>query len=240
MFDTEIAARAQAAYPGAGTLRVHPAPEVLPTPEPDVPGENRFDDPVGRVPVRYSATRLVGCLSETMARFRPNPAAEVMLAVIQGIDNADVDWPADDTQAMADWLSLQRVGTVRVLDAGFYVDVEQADVHVQLNKHPLVRKAVEKLDPAAQLDVSLIRLGGLQFGRPISQAVSTAVRDWIPNALGIAYFSRLSTNEPCWATWSTTHVEVTSVPLSRNDPQHREAVRVVAAVFEIALPDDWS
>ncbi len=240
MFDAEIAARAQTAYPGAGTLRVHPAPEVLPTPEPDVPGENRFDDPAGLVAVRYTATRLLGCLSETMARFRPSSAAEAMLSAVEGVDDDDVDWPAADTTAVAEWLAVQRVGTVRVLDTGFYLDVEQTDVLIQLDKHPRVRVAVERLDPVAHLDVALMRLGGLQLGRPISQAVGAAVRDWLPNALGIAYFSRLSTNEPCWATWNTTNVEVTSVPLSRDDRQHREAVREVAASFEIVLPDAWS
>lgn len=186
MFDGAITPQSRAAHPGAGTLRVHPAPELLLAPDTRVPGENRFDDPMGLVAVRYTATRLIGCLSETMARFRPSPPAEEMLAAVEGIADGDVDWSADDQEAIATWLVAQRVGTVRVLETGFYVSIEDPEVLTQLDKHPRVREALWNFDPAARLDVALIRLGGLQRGRPISQAVGTAVREWIPNALGLA------------------------------------------------------
>ena len=236
----ELDAHAGAPYPGAGTLRVHPEPAWLPQPpdDPSTPAQNRFDDPRGRVPVRYTATRLLGCLYETMARFRPSPAAEAALQSIDGIEDGDVDWPADDVTSIADWLARQQVGTVRALDNGIFVDIEQPDVLVQLDKYPLVRAAVEELDPAGRLDISFVRLGGLRLGRPISQAVGVAIRDWMPSALGIAYTSRLA-DEPCWAIWGTTRVEITSVPLDPSDPLHREAVREVARTFEIALPDVW-
>jgi len=229
-----------APYPGAGTLRVHPDPAWLPHPpdDPSAPGQNRFDDPRGRVAVRYTATRLLGCLYETMARFRPSAAAEAILQSVDGIEDGDVDWPADDVTALGDWLDRQKVGTVRVLDTGIFVDIEQPDVLVQLDKHPLVRAAVEALDPAGRLDIGFIRLGGVQLGRPISQAVGVAVRDWMPKALGIAYTSRLA-DEPCWALWSSTRVEISSVRLDPSDPLHEEAVRHVARTFEISLPDHW-
>ena len=229
-----------APYPGAGTLRVHPDPAWLPDPLDDLstPGQNRFDDPHRRAAVRYTATRLIGCLYEMMARFRPSAAAEGALQSVGGIDDGDVDWPADDVTAVADWLDRQQVGTVRVLDTGIFVEIEQPDVLVQLDKHPLVRSAVAALDPAGRLDSALIRLGGLRLGRPISQAVGVAVRDWMPNALGIAYMSRLA-DEPCWALWSSTHVQIASVPLDPSDPLHREAVHHVARAFEITLPDHW-
>ena len=231
---------AGAPYPGAGTLRVHPEPAWLPQPPDDrsTPGQNRFDDPSGRVAVRYTATRLLGCLYETMARFRPSPTAEARLQAINGIDDGDVEWPADDVTAVADWLELQQVGTVRVLDSGVFVEIEEPDVLVQLDKHPLVRGAVEELDPAGRLDLGFVRLGGLRLGRPISQAVGAAVRDWMPTALGIAYTSRLA-DEPCWAIWATTRVDITSVRLDPSEPLHREAVRLVARTFEITLPDNW-
>jgi hypothetical protein len=84
-----------------------------------------------------------------------------------------------------------------------------------------------------------LRLGGVRLGVPISQAVGVAVREWVPEALGIGYRSRFATNEPCWAIWETTTVDVTSVPLSPSDPQHLEAVRAVASDFEIVLPAGW-
>jgi hypothetical protein len=231
---------AGAPYPGAGTLRVHPDPAWLPQPpdDPSTPGSNRFDDPHGRVAARYTATRLQGCLYETMARFRPSSAAEAMLQSIGGLEDADVDWSPDDVTAIADWLERQHVGTVRVLDSGIFAEIEEPDLLVQLDKHPLVRTAVQELDSAGRLDTGLIRLGGLRLGRPISQAVGVAVREWMPNALGIAYTSRLA-EEPCWAIWATTRVDITSVRLDPSEPLHREAVRHVARTFEIALPDTW-
>jgi hypothetical protein len=231
---------AGAPYPGAGTLRVHPDPAWLPQPpnDPSTPGSNRFDDPYGQVAARYTATRLQGCLYETMARFRPSPTAEAMLQSIDGIEAADVDWPEDDDTAIADWLERQQIGTVRVLDTGVFANVEEPDLLVQLDKHPLVRTAVQDLDPAGRLDTGLIRLGGLRLGRPISQAVGAAIREWMPHALGIAYTSRLA-DEPCWAIWATTHVDITSVHLDPSEPLHREAVRRVARTFEIALPSSW-
>jgi hypothetical protein len=65
------------------------------------------------------------------------------------------------------------------------------------------------------------------------------VREWIPDALGIGYRSRLASDEPCWAIWETTPVEVSSEPLSPDVPQHRHAVKGVAAEFEIELPPPW-
>lgn len=239
MLPEDILAAAQAAYPDAGTLRIHPAPEELHPAERDRPGSNRFDDPEGVVSVRYTATRLVGCLRETLARFRPNARAEVALGAVDGMEDDDIDWSTDDTSALGDWLSAQRVGVVRVRRSGFFVDVEVPQLLTQLDKHPRVRDAVTALDPAGRLDVALLHLGGIRLGRPISQAVGVAVREWVPEALGIGYGSRLASKEPCWAIWHTTPVHVSSRPLSEHDTRHREAVREVAAEFEIELPANW-
>lgn len=176
MVPEEVVAAARAVYPDAGTLRLHPAPEQLPRPEPDRPGLNRFDDPEGRVAVRYTATRLVACLLETMSSFRPHPAAEAALDEVSGVEEGDVEWQADDVDALAEWLEAQRVGRVRVLDPGFFLEVESPTLLTQLDKHPRVRDAVSSLDAAAHLDVALLRLGGIRLGRPISQAVGVAVR----------------------------------------------------------------
>jgi len=238
VLDPEQVAAAQAPYPSAGTLRVHPAPERLLAPEPERPGLNRFDDPAGRVAVRYTASRLVGCLRETMARFRPSPAAEAALAAVGGIDADDCDWEPNDVDAIGDWLAAQQVGTVRITSVGPFIDVERDELLVGLDKHPRVRAALSVLDASARLDTAWVRLGGT-IGRPVSQAVGVAVREWIPRALGIGYRSRLATNEPCWAIWDTTSVVVTSVALDPSDPLHRDAVRTVAAAYEIDLPESW-
>ena len=238
MLEPDQIASAHAPYPSAGTLRVHPAPEVLLPPEPDRPGLNRFDDPDGRFGVRYTATRLIGCLRETLARFRPSPNTEALLATIEGVDPGDVDPPENDTRAIAVWLDAQQIGTVRVTSVGQFIDVERDELLVGLDKHPRVRAALGTLDPAARLDVAWIRLGGT-IGRPVSQAVGVAVREWIPAALGIGYRSRLATDEPCWAIWEGTTVSVTSVALDPADAIHRDAVRTVAAAYELELPTSW-
>lgn len=225
-------------YPDAGTLRLHPHPEALARPEPDRPGRNRFDDPEGRVAVRYTATRLIGCLRETLARFRPSAEAEALLASIGGIDPTDVDYERDDADGVADWLAAQRVGTVRVLDVGSFIDVEHEAALLALDKHPDVRNAVEQLDRSGRLDVAYLRLGG-RIGRPVSQAVGVAVREWLPQALGIGYRSRLATDEPCWAIWQHVSVDVTTTRLDPENAQHRGAVRMVAASYEIPLPETW-
>ncbi len=173
-----------------------------------------------------------------MARFRPNPAAEATLAKIVGIDEDDFDPTLEDLEAVAHWLGAQRVGTVRATSIGPFADVERDELLVGLDKHPKVRTALAALDHAARLDVAWVRLGGT-IGRPVSQAVGVAVREWIADALGIGYRSRLATDEPCWAIWDTTAVDVTSVALDPNDLLHRDAVRTVCAAYEIELPSAW-
>jgi len=226
-------------YPGAGTLRLHPQPELLARADPTLPGRNRFDDPAGHIAVRYSATRLSGCLRETLARFRPSHSAEALLQAVDGINEDDLDPQADDPAAIADWLAVQRIGTIRLVQTGEFVDVERDAALIALDKHPDVRAAVDGLDPGARLDVAYLRLGG-RIGRPVSQAVGTAVREWMPDALGIGYRSRLATDEPCWATWDSVDVAITSEPLDPSNPRHREAVRSTAAAYEIMLPPDWA
>lgn len=69
--------------PEVGAVRVHPEPAALPRLRHEGPGRNRFDDPFAAFAVRYAADTLAGCLIETMARFRPDPTTERLLADIQ-------------------------------------------------------------------------------------------------------------------------------------------------------------
>lgn len=70
--------------PPHGVARVHPNPATLFLPrEGDPAGRSRFDDPRGAFAVRYAAGTLRGCLVEVMARFRPSPVAEQLLAGIE-------------------------------------------------------------------------------------------------------------------------------------------------------------
>jgi hypothetical protein len=103
VLDPERLERTHARYPDAGTLRVHPTPESLLPADPEMPGENRFDDPDGHVAVRYTASQLITCLKETMARLRPNEDAEGRLAVIEGVEDGDIDRERGDSSAVGDW-----------------------------------------------------------------------------------------------------------------------------------------
>ena len=124
------------------------------------------------------------------------------------------------------------------------IDSEDPELLRDLNKHPSVHAALlqsglgTKLTPVF-LDAAIVRLGG-PVGRPITQAVSRAVKEWLPWCDGIAYWSRLDPQERCWAIWDEVPVSITSEPLDPANPEHRAAVRSVSALYEIDLPDDWS
>lgn len=76
--------------------------------------------------MRYTAENLRGCLVETMARFRPNPAADALLAAVEFVD-AEADLAVSTVQAVADWLAEQRVGQVTlVTPQPLLVDIEAA------------------------------------------------------------------------------------------------------------------
>ncbi len=54
--------------------------------------------------MRYSATTLRGCLVELLARFRRNPTAEMVLAAVTGIEEAEE--PYNGTAALVDRLDV--------------------------------------------------------------------------------------------------------------------------------------
>ncbi len=93
------------------------------------------------------------------------------------------------------------------------------------------------LDPA-RLDTAIIRLGG-RVGRPLTQAVSRAIYEWVRGVDGIGYWSRLDSRERCWAIYDHVPVSVAVTPLDAARNEHREAVHSVARRFEITFPPQW-
>jgi hypothetical protein len=193
--------------------------------------------------MRYTAENLRGCLVETMARFRPNIKAEALLAAVEFVaPEDDPELPA--VRAVNDWLAEQRVGLVTVVTPQpLLVDIEAAELLVDLDAHPLVREAVDNSplsdgDFPVHLDAGLIRLGG-DVGRPITQAVSRAVHEQHPEVDGIAYWSRIDSSERCWAIYGHVPVDVAITDLSADDPHHRTAVQNVAALLKVPLPPAW-
>lgn len=208
--------------PQFGAMRVHPAPEALPRLRYEGPGRNRFDDPRGIYLIRYTAENLHGCLVETLARFRPNPTADALLISVQNVDeDADPEMPT--VEAVSEWLDTQRVGLVTaVTQQPLLVDIEAADLLVELDAHSLVRDAIEKSplrDGAAvvHLDAALIWLGG-DIGGPITQAVSRALHEGHPEVDGIAYWSRIDPTERCWAIYGHVPVDIAIDDLSPANP----------------------
>ena len=193
--------------------------------------------------MRYTAETLRGCLVETMARFRPNAEADALLAAVEFVD-ADDDPDLPTVQAVADWLAEQRVGLVTVVTPQpLLVDIEAADLLVDLDIHPLVRKAIHNSplsdgDFPVHLDAGLIRLGG-DVGRPITQAVSRALHEQHPEVDRIAYWSRIDSRERCWAIYGHVPVDVAIADLSPDDPQHRAAVQDVATLLKVPIPPAW-
>ena len=229
--------------PDPGAVRVHPAPEVLPQLRHEGPGRNRFDDPRGTFLMRYTAANLRGCLVETMARFRPNPAADALLAAVEFV-GADDEPESQTAQAVEDWLAVQRVGQITlVTPQPLLIDIEAADLLVDLDMYPLVREAIENSplrdgDAVVHLDAGIIRLGG-DVGRPITQAVSRALHELHPEVDGIAYWSRIDPSERCWAIYGHVPVDVSITELSVESPVHRRAVQAAADLLKVPLPPTW-
>jgi hypothetical protein len=228
--------------PEAGGWRVHPQPDLLPRLTHDGPGLNRYDDPLGRYAVRYVAENLSGAMLETLARFRRAPAAEALLAAVEGVTDDDVEH-LDPVDGVRDWLAVQQLGRVSLATPGVLLDVHDPGLLRDLDKHPLVRAALEAsglgtpLNPA-RLDEGIVRLGG-PLGRPVTQALGRAVREWLPEVAGLAYRSRLDDEEWCWAIWDDTDVEIRVEPLDPAHRHHRRAVQHAAQLLEIGLPPDW-
>lgn len=229
--------------PDGGAWRVHPDPGRLPRLIDEGPGRNRYDDPHGLYGVRYVAEELTGCLLETMARFRPVPQAESRLLAVSGVESDDLEFP-NPAEGLGAWLRAQRVARIRLEEPRPLVDIHDPVLLGEVAKHPLVQSALEssglgtRRNPA-MLDEGVVRLPG-PVGRPITQAVSRAVHDWLPDAAGIAYRSRLDDDEWCWALWEDTPVVIEAEPLDSDRRHHRHAVRHVASRLEINLPAEWA
>jgi hypothetical protein len=223
-------------------VRVHADPLYLPRPPLDPPGENRFDDPTGQFVVRYTGATLYACLVESMAWARREDV-EAELATVAGIDPADRD--PSMSEGIGDWLGSRKVARFTVVDDRSVLDVNDAGLLAQLDKHPLVRQAIEEsglgtpLEPQ-HLDEALIRLSG-PTGRRITKAVSRAVYEWHPDAELLGYCSRHDDQAKCYAVfppalpWDATEVR----QLDPARAEDRDAVQQVAGLFEIDLPDNW-
>jgi hypothetical protein len=226
-------------FPDRGALRVHPAPDKLPAPRRgEEPGLNRFDDPNNEFVVRYLGETLRGCLLETMSRFRASRRAEELLNAVQGLEPGEERPDIDPERGLADWLSKQRIGRCHLASSFTLVSVNDPALLAELDLEPRVRDALRGIG-LEELDEAVIRLGGKETGRKVTQVVSRIL--WEGDVAGLAYSSRHDDNEQCWAIYGTTPVwfDEQMLRLDPENAEHAEAVADVAALFHIQLPTKW-
>lgn len=238
------------AFPVDGGWRVHPEPASLPRRPRFEEGEsalNRFDDPVGQYRVRYIASSLRGCLLEVLgASFRVRAAVEDRLAAVTNADPHVGDLIDREKKELEpagcvplQWLEAQWVARCHITADEQFVNVMDSGFLAAHNRHPRVRRAIDRhLGDRYDLDAGTILLG-LELGRPVTQAVSAVL--WDEGHAGIRYVSRLDIEEECWAVFDRVPVSFeVAVPLDPTDDVHRSAVTSAAALLGLRLPEAWT
>lgn len=245
-----------AEWPAQGVLRVHPDPAALPRLG-DEPGTNRFDDPrprtIDRYLVRYAATTLRGCLLELLAWLRESSRPH---AREEGVDDNDPDSVAapehSPWQALEDYLAPRQVARITATIVSL-VSIDDPQLQHELDREPAVRALLDSdaarsalLDATAgshalvHLDNGIIRLASA-LGRAVTQACSLALHDRPVPPDVIHYRSRHDDAADCWAIYDHTPAAVDPPePLSPATAEHQEAVREVAALWELPLPPSWT
>lgn len=85
---------------------------------------NRYDDPLGEYRVLYASTQRVGTFMECLARFRPDPAID--LVAIVSNDGADELYPTRPAGSVpSSWLGERRMGVARL--HGSLCDIGHSD-----------------------------------------------------------------------------------------------------------------
>lgn len=254
---------ATVAFPSTGGLRVHPNPASVyrpqPTPrgQPQRRGPNRFDDPHHHYPVRYLAEHLHVCLLEVLARLRPKPAAEqVLAAMTPGLDDPALTDLADPTpvDGIAAFLATNKVATFTPAPGApldKLVDVFDPVLLAALDDHRKIRELLDRPEMvedfadssgAVHLDGGLIRNASTKVGRPVTQEISRLLIE-IRHLQGLRYYSRHEKEDSavCWALQGDVTVRVASVEaLDPHNAGHRAAVQDVAKRYRITLPPRWA
>ncbi len=244
--------------PAAGVVRLHRDPTALPDLG-DGPGPNRFDDPrprgsQDRYVMRYAATTLRGCLLESLdwLRVLDGEAAEREAAVIDDIEDSSLPPPTEAWQALEDYLTGRHLGVitgpglqlVSINDPALQAELDQAAGVRALLDSQAGRAALLAVGAAASrrahLDGAAVRLSS-DLGRDLTRAASLALRDRPVPPDGIHYRSRHDDTEDCWALYDHAPVSVQDVqPFSPDDPDHQQAMKDVASLWDLALPPAWT
>lgn len=156
-----------------------------------VAGPNRFDDPYARFAMRYTATTLRRCLVELLARFRPNAAAEAVLAAVTGVADGDEQYRlADDRdvahqpdaplrgrtaqagESIQEWFSGVRVVVLVVVDAGAVATATDGPLLRELGKHPLVAEQLTGSPLSGPTYQQRLEPGVMGLSGPVGRAIT--------------------------------------------------------------------
>jgi len=225
---------------GRRMLRLAKDPGALPRVEEDSKPIHRFDDPAQQYAIRYLAGNLVGCLLETVQRFRPPHAKynlDAKLLGIAGIESGDTE--PDRVQGFGDWLDEQHLGTLYCIESEVQL-LRLAAAFDSLCHIPEVQSTITLHYPeTAHLDVSHV-LAGDSHGRAITQTISRAVYTMNERPGGIEYPSRRDLEVSCWAIFDRTSIEIEKLEkLSPENDEHRAALKLVCNRYGIEIPSGW-
>lgn len=157
--------------------------------------DGRWDDPDGTYRTLYVADRLLGCLLEVLADFRPDLELLAELDAIVDDDGSDDSYPTLRAGVIPrSWLEPRCAG--RALIAGEFADVRAAGTIATLRRRfAAVAAGMELPD----LDASALKLSA---PRTLTQAISSWLyRDVRPPLSGVCFASRFADALTMWAVF---------------------------------------
>lgn len=188
----------------------------------------RWDDPDGLYRTLYVGERLLGCLLEVLADFRPDLTLAAELAGVDDADGDDVAYPTLPAgRVPRSWLELRRVGTAVL--GGEFVDVRAATTLATLRRSHAPLAADLGLP---DLDAAAVKIAA---PRTLTQAMSSwFYRHVTPPVAGVCFGSRFGDDLTLWAIYehaaNTTGVATLTAPgtstLNPDDPVLAEAFRI--------------
>ena len=184
-------------------------------------GAGRFDDPLGRFRVLYTAQQRRACFVEALAPLR---LSLQVLAAEQAVAHVGEPLPGAPATLPPHWLRTRAIGRLRVQSSQHWLDLRALDTREALR---------------AELAPVILRLGlpdlDISAVSGPSRALTQAIARWAHEHeyQGIVYSSRFDRSFDCWAIFEGAIYtpDGPPAPLTRDD----QDLRAVAAIFGLAL-----
>lgn len=214
----------EASPPAAGLYRIGRWPDPLAWPLWEhVRGVNRFDDPLRRFRVLYTAELRLTCFLETLAPLRLSLEVVAALAQLPAGDRQDD--PATKGIIPADWRFTRVIGHL-IVDSG--------------QRWPDLRAMETREALREQLATTLVALGYRDFDAGIAllqdRQLTQAIAQWAYDQgyQGIVYPSRFDTSLTCWAVFENARfTAIGETAIARDDPDFVEA----AGRFDLTIAE---